>query len=152
MVRLTKALFVHSIGAWLFFAGVEQSTAQQSVDLENDTIRIADLGLEHQVPSAIDLVGPEDGQAGRNRAALTHRLKCWIDGTETCSVADLNDPRVRAIRRFLGQSSAEQHGAVVVHFPDQTRIDVHLARVSDSDADDWTQSVYELEVRPGTRN
>lgn len=150
MVRLTKSLFVHWIGAWLSFAGIEQLPAQESVDLDIDTIRIADLGLEDSVPSATDLVGPEHGPAGRNRAALIHRLRCWIDGTENCSVADLNDPRVREIRRFLGQSTAGQHGTVAVYFSDQTGIEVHLARVPELDPDDWSQSAYELKLRSET--
>lgn len=150
MTRLIKALFVPSFGAWLSLAGAEQSVAQQTIDLSGDAIRIADLGLEPQIPSAIDLVGPEDSSAGRNRAALVHRLQCWIDGVENCSSADLNDPRVRAIRRFLAQGAANQQGAVVVHFPDQTRIEVHLRRMPDALPLDWTQSAYELRVRPDT--
>lgn len=150
MVRLIKTLFPLSIGAWVSVVAVQPLAAQQSVDLPGDTVWIADFGLESQIPSAIDLVGPEHGSAGRNRAALVHRIQCWIDGVESCSVVDRNDPRVRAIRRFLGMAPVDRHGAVLVHFPDQTRIEVRLVRASNLDDDAWARSAYELAVLPDT--
>lgn len=148
MVRLIKTLFVLSIGSWSY-SSAQQSAAQQSFEIPADTIRISDLGLETQVPSATDLVGPEDGPPGRNRAVLVDRLQCWIDGIETCPVADLNDPRVRAIRRFLGSGPDDGYGVVVVHFPDGTTIDVQLGRASRSEPHDWAKRAYQVEVRSG---
>lgn len=150
MARLTKTLLVLFVGAWFPLLGAEQSDKQAPVGLSDDPIRIADLGLENEIPSAIDLVGPEDGSAGRNRTALLRRMQCWIDGVESCSVADLNDPRVRAMRRFLGQRAAGRDGAISVHFPDGTRIMVRLARLSDLDPNDWDQRVYKTVVLPRT--
>jgi len=147
VIRIVAALF---IGSWLFIAVHQESSAQKPVRLPDDPIWIADLGLENQVPSAIDLVGPAHGPAGRNRAALVHRLQCWIDGMESCSVADRNDPRVRAIRRFVTRGALDRGGVVIVHFPDRTRIEVRLKRVSDLGPDDWGQRVYELVVLPDT--
>lgn len=150
MARLINTLFVISIGTWFSLVVSEPSAAQQPNDLLNNPLRSADLGLEKEIPSAIDLVGPAGGSAGRNRADLVHRLQCWIDGDESCSVADLNDPGVRAIRRFLVQRPNDRGGAVAIHFPDQTRITVRLARVSDLDPNDWDQRVYETVVLPDT--
>lgn len=156
MVRMIKTLSVLSFGPWFFLAAFQPLAAQQLtdvqlVDLKSDPVGIADFGLENEVPSAIDLVGPDQGTAGRNRAALAHRLQCWIDGTESCSTADRNDPRVRAMRRFLGLGPEDHDGAVIVHFADQSSIKIRLARVSDLGSDDdWTQSVYEPIVLPDT--
>lgn len=150
MARLIKTLFVLSIGSWCSLLVAQQLTAQQSVPLPGDKVRIADFGLGDQVSSATDLVGPEDGSAGRNRDSLVHRLQCWIDGDESCSSADLNDPRVREIRRFLAQGPLDRHGVVIIHFPDQSRIEVRLERVSDLAPNDWDQRVYDPVVLPGT--
>ena len=147
VIRIITALF---IGSWLFIAVHQESSAQKPVRLPEDPIRIADFGLENQISSAIDLVGPAHGPADRNRAALVHRLQCWIDGMESCSVADRNDPRVRAIRRFVTRGALDRGGAVLIHFPDRTRIEVRLKRVSDLGPDDWGQRVYELVVLPDT--
>lgn len=145
MDRLIKALFVLSIGSWYSLLA-----AQDTVELPQDTVHIADFGLESQVPSAIDLVGPEESPAARNRASLVQRMRCWIDGVESCPVADRNDPRVREIRRFLTQGPLDRDASVVVHFPDQSRIEVRLQRASDLDPDDWDASVYEPVVQPET--
>jgi len=150
MARLIKTLLVPYIGLWLSLLAAQQLAAQQSVEVPGDEIRIADLGLEDQVPSAVDLVGPEEGSAGSNRSALAHRLQCWIDGIESCTVTDRNDPRVRAIRRFLATGPVDRDGLVIVHFPDQTRVDVRLARAADSGPNDWDQRVYELVVLQDT--
>ncbi|MGB0514395.1 MAG: hypothetical protein ACPGJE_06105, partial [Wenzhouxiangellaceae bacterium] len=150
MARLLKALIILSVCAWCFVLFTPPVLAQQPVELNGGAVRISDLGLEREVLSAIDLVGPQDGSAGRNRSALTHRLKCWIDGIASCSFADKNDPRVRAIRRFLGLGPPDQDGSVIVHFPDQTRIEVRLMRVADPDVIDWKQSVYQPVVLTGT--
>ncbi|MDZ7791536.1 MAG: hypothetical protein U5L08_13790 [Xanthomonadales bacterium] len=147
VIRIVTALF---IGSWLLIAAHQESSAQRPVRLPDDPIWIADFGLESQIPSATDLVGPENGPAGQNRAALVHRFQCWIDGMESCSVADRNDPRVRAIRRFVTQGALDRGGAVIVHFPDRTRIEVKLKRVPDLGPDDWGQRVYELVVLPDT--
>lgn len=146
MVRLIKTLFVLSIGSWSYSAA-QQSAVQPSFEIPADTIRISDLGLETQVPSATDLVGPEDGPPGRNRAVLVDRLQCWIDGAENCPVADLNDPRVRAIRRFLGSGPDDGYGVVVVHFPDETTVEVHLGRASRSEPHDWAKRAYQVDLR-----
>lgn len=143
MARLIMAMYVLSVGSWLSLLTSQQLAADQPAHVLNDMIGIGDFGLESQIPSAIDLVGPEHGPAGRNRAALVHGLQCWIDGIESCSVADRNDPRVRAIRRYLSQGPVDQAGAVVVHFPDQTRVEVTLRRETDLDPADWEQRVYE---------
>lgn len=148
MARLIKILLVFSVGSWFLVMALKQPAAQQSADLPDDNVWIAELGLEDQIKSAIDLVGPEHASAGRNRAALVYRLQCWIDGVESCSVADRNDPRVRAIRRFLAMGPADQDGAVIILFPDQTRIEVQLVRVPDLDPNDWGQSVYQPVVVP----
>ena len=150
MARLIKTLFVPYIGSWLFLLSAQQLAAQQSFEVPIESIRIADLGLEDRVPSAVDLVGPEDGPAGSNRAALVQRLQCWIDGVEGCAVADPNDPRVQAIRRFLATGPTDRHGTLVVDFPDQTRVDVRLARIATPDPNEWDQAVYEPVVLPDT--
>lgn len=145
MARMIVGLFVLSICAW-FSAACAQIAQQQTFELRVDSIPIADLGLEEQVPSAIDLVGPEQSAAGRSRAALIVRLRCWIDGNESCLMADKNDPRVRAIRRFLGQGQAERSGSVMVHFPDLTRVEVRLVRLVNAGRTDWDQSTYDAAV------
>lgn len=150
MARLIKTLFVPYIGSWLLLLSAQQLAAQQSLEAPIDSIRIADLGLEDRVPSAVDLVGPEDGPAGAKRTALVERLQCWIDGVEGCAVDDPNDPRVRAIRRFLATGPADRHGEVIVHFPDQTRVDVRLARAPATEPNDWDQPVYEPVVLQDT--
>lgn len=150
MARLIKTVFVPYIGSWLFLLAAQQLAAQELVDVPIDSIRIADLGLEDEVSSAVDLAGAEDGPAGRNRAALAQRLQCWIDGVESCTVADPNDPRVRAIRRLLATGRADRNGAVTVRFPDQTRIEVRLERVADPDPNDWDERVYEPVVLQDT--
>ncbi|NEZ03084.1 hypothetical protein G4Y73_02840 [Wenzhouxiangella sp. XN201] len=145
MVRFIKALLVLSAGAWFSMGG-----AQKPADFESNPVRIADLGLESNIRSAIDLVGPDGGSAGRHRDALVRRLQCWIDGVEDCSAADLNDPRVRAMRRFIAQGRAEQDGMVTIHFPDRTRVMVRLEQLPDLDPNDWEQRVYEAVVLPDT--
>ncbi|NBB92593.1 MAG: hypothetical protein GVY32_05425 [Gammaproteobacteria bacterium] len=150
MARLIKTLFVLVIGSWLSLATFKQTFAQQPIAVPGEAIRIADIGLENQVPSAIDLIGPERGAAGRNRSALVHRLQCWIDGIESCSVADLNDLRIREIRRFLGTGPSDRDGLLSILFPDQSRIDVRLERVRDLAPDDWDRRVYEPVVLPDT--
>jgi len=150
MPRLIKTFFVPYVGSWLFLVAAQQLAAQQSVEIPADTIEIADLGLEDQMPTAADLVGPEDGSAGRNRVALAHRLQCWIDAVESFAFADLNDPRVREIRRFLATGPVDRDGAVVIHFPDQTRVHVRLARESAPDLNNWDQRVYEAVVLQDT--
>lgn len=145
MARLIKTLLVLSIGSW--FSLVD---AQQPVKLPADTVWISDLGLEEQIPSAIDLIGPEGGSAGRNRDALARRMECWIDGLESCSVADANDARVREIRRFLTHGPQDRHGSMMIHFPDRTRIELRLERVTDLGPNDWDQRVYEPVVIAGS--
>lgn len=149
MARFNEVLSVSAVILWAGFLAV-QPLAAQPIEVTDDPIRIADFGLEAQVTSAIDLVGPEDGSAGRHRAALVERLQCWIDGTAQCSVADRNDPRVRAIRRFIGVGPKDRDGAVTVSFPDDSRVEVKLERVADLDPNDWDQKVYEAVVLPDT--
>lgn len=150
MFRLIKALFVLSTGSWFSLASVPQLAAQQSIELPGETIRIVDFGLERRIPSAIDLVGPETGSAGRYRDALVRALQCWIDGVEGCAAADRNDPRVRAIRRFLAQDDGARAGAITVEFPDRTRIQVRVQRLTDLGPDDWDRRAYASEVLTGT--
>lgn len=145
MLGFIKALLVLFAGAWF-----SMGSAQQSADFENNPIRIADLGLENDIPSAIDLVGPDNGSADRHRDALLRRLQCWIDGIPHCSVADINDPRVRAMRRFLAQRRADQGAVISIHFPDRTWVMVLLERLSDLDPDVWEQRVYETVVLTDT--
>jgi hypothetical protein len=57
---------------------------------------------------------------------------------------------VRAIRRFIGLGPFDRDGAVIVRFPDETRIEVRLARRSDPEPEDWDQRVYEAVVLPGS--
>lgn len=147
MARLIKALCVPSIGSWLFLFAMQQLVAQQAaaqeaVEVPGAAIRITDLGLEDEIPSAIDLVGPEHGSAGRNRERLAHRLQCWVDGDESCTVADRNDDRIRDIRRFLVEGPMDRDGMIRVHFPDQTHIELVLVRTAALDPIDWEQQVY----------
>lgn len=149
MVRSIPKSFALFVVFWVCLAASGPSAAGQPVDISGDgAIRIGDLGLADQVPSAIDLIGPEEGVAGRNRAALVHGLECWIDGIESCSFEHRNDPRVRAIRRFLTTGPSDRDGSVVIHFPDRTRIEVRVARVADPGPDDWDRRVYEAVVLP----
>ncbi len=145
MIRSIKALSLIAVVCWC-----SHSNAQADTEPMTDGVRIADLGLDAQIPSAIDLVGPERSPAGRNRAALVHRLQCWIDGIERCSAADRNDPRVLAIRRFLGRGADGPDGAVIVHFPDRTRVEVRLVRAQDPGPDAMTESAYAPVVLPDT--
>jgi hypothetical protein len=149
MARLNTAVSAFPVILWLCLFAVRPAAAQQTVEVTDDPIRIADFGLEAQVTSAIDLVGPQDGAAGRYRAALAERLTCWIDGTERCSVADRNDPRVRAMRRFLGVGPRDRDGAITVVFPDDSSVEVKLERI-DVDPDDWDERVYQAVVLPDT--
>ncbi len=145
MARWTRVFLFFFISA--LFSPVP---AQQSLDRPDDPVRIADLGLEDKIPSAIDLVGPEDGPAGRNRAALIRRMQCWIDGSGGCPVADVNDPRVRALRRFLTGGAVDRDGLLSVHFPDETRIEVRLTRATDLEPNDWDKRVYRTIALPDT--
>ncbi len=153
MVRLIKALCIPSIGSWLFLLAaqpllVQHAAAQQAVEvpaveLPGTALRIDDLGLAEELPSAIDLIGPEQGSAGRHRAALALRLQCWIDDNEACTFADRNDERVREIRRFLVRGPVDRDGLVNVEFPDQTLVAVRLVRAELLDPNDWDQRVYD---------
>ena len=142
MVRSITQHLVVLLASWVWLSVLQSTVAQPSADAAGEPIRIADFGLEDQIPSAIDLVGPEHGAAGRNRAMLAQRVQCWIDGSERCSFADRNDDRVRAIRRFLGLGPADLDGAVQVHFPDETRVEIRLVRVPDPGPDTLKQSAY----------
>ena len=142
MVRPITPHLVLLITSWLWLSAVQPAIAQPADDAAKSAIRIADFGLEDQIPSAIDLIGPEHGAAGRNRAVLAQRVQCWIDGIERCSFADLNDARVRAIRRFLGQGPADRDGAIRVHFPDRTQVEVRLVRVPEPGPDTLKQSAW----------
>lgn len=142
MVRTITPHRVLLLASWLWLSAVQYAAAQPATDAPNAPIRIADFGLEEQIPSAIDLVGPDHGAAGRNRAMLAQRVQCWIDGIERCSFADLNDDRVRAIRRFLGLGPADRDGALRVHFPDRTHVEVRLVRVPEPGPDTLKQSAY----------
>lgn len=144
-----KTLFVLIFGSWCSLAAVQQSAFAQ-VDEAAEPVRIADLGLDGQIPSAIDLIGPEGSAAGRNRAALSHRIQCWIDSIEPCTFADRNDPRVRAIRQFLGLGPEDRDGEVLIHFPDRTRIAVRLVRAENPGPDAMMESVYAPVVLPDT--
>lgn len=149
MVRSIQQSLALLVAFGVCLAASGPSAAKQPVDIGGDgAIRIGDLGLEARIPSATDLIGPDEGQAGRNRAALVRGLECWIDGVESCSVEHRNDPRVRAIRRFLTTGPADRDGSIVIHFPDQTRIEVRVARVEDLGPDDWDRRVYEVIVLP----
>jgi len=150
MTGSIKTLFALSLGCWFSLLAAQQTEAPPSIELIDDRVRIADFGLEDQIVSAIDLIGPEEGSAGRNRVALAHRLQCWIDGNESCSTRDRNDRRVRAIRRFLGSAPTDRYGAVVVHFPDRTRIDIAVRRLPEPAPNDWTQSAFALRVLQDT--
>lgn len=150
MARLLTIFLVLVVGLGGSIAVLQYPGARQSAQPPGEPVRISDLGLEDRIPSAIDLVGPRDGPAGRKRAALVNRLQCWIDGTEGCSVADRNDPRVRAVRRFLALGPDDRDGVVTVHFPDRTRIVVRVARIPDLEPDDWDRRVYEPVVVPET--
>jgi len=150
MARPIKAFFVRSIGVWLLFIAAQHVAAKPPMLVPTEPIQVTDLGIENVVRSAIDLIGPENGPAGRGRAALVQRLQCWIDGRGDCAVADLNDPRVRAIRRFLTHGPMDRDAAIRVEFSDETRIHVRLTRVSDPDPSDWSHSVYTLAVLPET--
>ncbi|NKI36102.1 hypothetical protein HFP89_13105 [Wenzhouxiangella sp. XN79A] len=142
MVRSIKAHFVLFLGTWMWLVGVQHASAQAWDGESSQAIRIADFGLEEQIPSAIDLVGPEHGAAGRSRAILAQRVQCWIDGLERCTFADRNDPRVRAVRRFLGLGPDDRDAAVIVHFPDRTQVQVRLVRAADPGPDTLIQSAY----------
>lgn len=141
MIRSIQALSLVAVVGWCSLSPAH-SHAQPDMEPMADGVRIADLGLDVQIPSAIDLVGPERSLAGRNRATLAHRLQCWIDGIERCSAADRNDPRVLAIRRFLGRGADGPDGAVIVHFPDRTRVEVRLVRATDPGPDAMIESAY----------
>jgi len=155
MARLIKAVCIPSIGSWFLLLAAQQLlvqslAAQQVPDVPGEAVRIADLGLEDEIPSAIDLVGPDHGSPGRNRELLAHRLQCWIDGVESCTFADPNDDRVRDMRRFLVRGPMDRDGTVIVYFRDQTRIDVSLVRTAELNRADWEQPVYRPEVLPET--
>lgn len=150
MARSLKTLFAVAIFSLISPLVVSQVGGESLVRVPDDAIGIDDLGLEHQLPSAMELIGAEEGSAGANRAALAHRLQCWIDGRESCSPSDRNDPRVRAIRRFLATGPKDRDGAVFIHFPDETRIQVRLKRVAEDAPRDWDRRVYETIVLPET--
>jgi len=136
------------IGLWIWIGSLQQAAAQQAVRLPDEKIAIADFGLAGRIPSAIDLVGPADGPAGATRALLVRGFQCWIEGLEHCSVADPNDPRVRAIRVFLGQGPLDRDGLMTVDFPDRTQVDVRLRRTLDRTPTNWDRSIYEPAVIP----
>lgn len=150
MSRLIKAVFVLSTGSWFSLASVPQLAAQQSIELPGETVRIGDFGLEGRIPSAIDLVGPEEGSAGRYRAALVDALQCWIDGIEDCVAADRNDPRIRAVRRFLARNAGDRAGAIIVEFPDRTSVQLRVQRLAGLGPEDWDRRAYASEVLTGT--
>ncbi|MEE4304117.1 MAG: hypothetical protein V2J19_08160 [Wenzhouxiangella sp.] len=150
MARSFTPLFIVAILSSLSHVGAVQGSDEQAFRVPEESIGIDDLGLESQLPSALELVGADEGSAGANRAALAHRLQCWIDGRESCSPSDRNDPRVRAIRRFLATGPKDRDGAVFIHFPDETRIQVQLKRVVENAPRDWDQRVYETIVLPET--
>lgn len=150
MVRSFQMFLALAISFLLSPAASGQAGGERTVRISDESIGIEVLGLERQLPSARELLGLGSGSADRNRAELIHRLQCWIDGLERCAPADLNDPRVREIRRFLGTGPKDRDGAVIIRFPDETRIQVRLQRVSDLDPHDWDQRTYEAIVLPQT--
>lgn len=150
MVRSLQTFLALAISFLLSPVAAGQASGERTVQIPDESIGIEDLGLERLLPSARELLELGGGLADRHRAELIHRLQCWIDGLEGCAPADLNDPRVREIRRFLGTGPKDRDGAVVIRFPDETRIQVRLQRVSDLDPQDWDQRTYEAIVIPQT--
>ncbi|RFF31737.1 hypothetical protein [Wenzhouxiangella sediminis] len=143
MARSLKPLFIVAILSSFSLVAAVQGSDQRTFRVPDESIGIDDLGLEHRVRSATQLVGSGEESGNQYRAELIHRLQCWIDGLEHCSPADLNDSRVREIRSFLGTGPKDRDGAVVIRFPDETRIQVRLQRVPEPDPQDWDRKTYE---------
>lgn len=80
-------------------------------------------------------------------------VQCWVGVAESCTVADLNDRGIRAIRRLPATRSIDKSGACVVNFPDRTRLDLRPAPVFDLVSNDRDRPVYQpfvLQDRPET--
>lgn len=157
MIRLARTFSILALVSW-----GSPATGQQSIELPGDPIVAADLGIETGVRSAVQLADSQPDAAAR-RKTLSDRLQCWIDGVEGCVAASANDPRVRAIRRFLALESSGRPGVFFVHFPDESRITVRIERrvpgsatnpatnsATDPDSLDWRESAYRLEVLPAS--
>jgi len=143
MVRMITGLVLLSICLWCSISIAQQASQRQQSELLVDSIPAADFGLAGEVRSAIDLVGPEQGLAGRNRDALVVRVRCWIDGDETCLVGDKNDPRIQKVRQFLARGPMDRRGWFTIEFPDQSKVDVGLERSSNPRSTDWGRRVYD---------
>ncbi|MBY6205216.1 hypothetical protein [Halomonas denitrificans] len=89
-------------------------------------ISIEDLGLTERIPSAIDLVGPEVTDAGRNRAALRDALGHYVNGIIGDAEAALDGPAREVMANLLSDRSAVSNGGFVIAFPDGTTIRVAL--------------------------
>lgn len=146
MNRASKAPIVLSIGLWFSLLAVQHVYAQTSAVGSIAPVRISELGLDGEVGSAIDLVGPADSSAGALRSVLVHRLQCWIDGVHGCVDADINDPRVRAFRRHLSFGEYSKDGAVTVLFPDGSQIELSIERRAELDALSFDERAYATNV------
>ena len=146
MFRASKTPFVLSIGLWFSLLAVQHVAAQTQGVGSIAPVRISELGLDDELTSAIDLVGPDHSSAGDHRSALIQRLQCWIDGIEGCAQVDRNDPRVRAIRRYLSFGTYAQDSSITVLFPDDSRIELRLTRNADASIESWDEPAYASEV------
>jgi hypothetical protein len=89
-------------------------------------VPIEELGLFGQIPSAIDLVGPANSDAGVNRMALRNELEVYVNQAINSMALQLYDLAQMALMRFLSDSSVTWFGGFVITFPDGTSIRVNL--------------------------
>lgn len=146
MIRASTTPFVLSIGLWCSLLAIQTVAAQSSAVGSIAPVRISELGLDDELVSAIDLVGPGSTSAGALRDRLIDRLQCWIDGVDGCVEADVNDPRVRAFRRHLSFGTYPQDGGVTVLFPDGSRIELGIGRKQGKDLVSWDERAYATTV------
>lgn len=94
--------------------------------LDFGLVPIEELGLFAEIPSAIDLVGPDESTAGMNRAALRNELERYVNQSINSAALQLYDLAQMALTQLLSDSSVTWFGGFVITFPDGTTIRVNL--------------------------
>jgi hypothetical protein len=117
-------------------------------DIENELSRgisAAELGLTEYHNSAIALIGP--GASELHRLRLRNSLQRHLNGFVESTAIDLADSIKGAIDKFLTSKGINSNGAVIVTYPDGTKVIVRIKSIV------WTAAlsfdselVFEFEV------
>lgn len=98
-------------------------------EFKDGPIPIEDLGLLPLIPSAVDLVGPDDSPAGFNRGALATQLGIYANERVMDGLLVLYDLAQRFANQILADSMVNAMGTFIISFPDGTLIEVRLEAI-----------------------